>query len=126
MSTISNNSIFIIKPYKWNSTWVFDDEKVNLSKEPFVFGMPLIIDLFTKDIPNAEEGFRCLFSSSPFPFNTLTLIKENSVNGGTWYSVENSLELFGRETLKGWLCPALFKYYNEAPDKLFIYVESLS
>lgn len=24
------NSIFVIKPYKWNGMWVFDDERVGL------------------------------------------------------------------------------------------------
>ena len=32
------NSIFVIKPYKWNGMWVFDDERVGLDKEPFVAG----------------------------------------------------------------------------------------
>ena len=32
------NAIFVIKPYKWNGMWVFDDERVYLDKEPFVAG----------------------------------------------------------------------------------------
>ena len=31
-----NNSIFVIKPYKWEGLWVFDDANVGLVKEPFV------------------------------------------------------------------------------------------
>jgi hypothetical protein len=31
-----NNAIFVIKPYKWNGMWVFDDERVGLDKEPFM------------------------------------------------------------------------------------------
>ena len=30
------NSIFVIKPYKWEMMWVFDDPNVGLVKEPFV------------------------------------------------------------------------------------------
>jgi hypothetical protein len=26
------NAIFVIKPYKWNGMWVFDDERVGLDK----------------------------------------------------------------------------------------------
>jgi putative methionine-R-sulfoxide reductase with GAF domain len=33
-----NNSIFVIKPYKWEGMWVFDDPKLGLVKEPFVGG----------------------------------------------------------------------------------------
>ena len=33
------NAIFIIKPYKWEGMWVFDDPSVGLVKEPFVGGM---------------------------------------------------------------------------------------
>jgi hypothetical protein len=32
------NSIFVIKPYKWEGLWVFDDANVGLVKEPFVGG----------------------------------------------------------------------------------------
>lgn len=32
------NSIFFIKPYKWEGLWVFDDPAVDLVKEPFVGG----------------------------------------------------------------------------------------
>ena len=38
------NSIFVIKPYKWNGMWVFDDERVGLDKEPFVAGADTMID----------------------------------------------------------------------------------
>jgi len=27
------NAIFVIKPYKWNGMWVFDDERIGLDKE---------------------------------------------------------------------------------------------
>ena len=32
------NSIFVIKPYKWEGMWVFDDAAVGLVREPFVGG----------------------------------------------------------------------------------------
>ena len=54
------NSIFVIKPYKWNGMWVFDDERVGLDKEPFVAGADTMIDTAVrlKGIPNAEAGPR--------------------------------------------------------------------
>ena len=52
-----SNSIIVIFPYIYQDTWVFDDEQVGLVKEPFVEGMPEIINIFVKDIPNANKGF---------------------------------------------------------------------
>jgi len=51
------NSIFVIKPYKWEGMWVFDDPKVGLVREPFVSGADTMIDVATAHIPNAREGF---------------------------------------------------------------------
>ena len=50
-----NNSIFVIKPYKWEGLWVYDDPNVGLDKEPFVGGADTMIDVATADIPNAEK-----------------------------------------------------------------------
>lgn len=53
-------------PYKYNDTWVFDDQRVSLEKEAFVQGVDLLIDAVTKHIPNAEAGFELTFSDGPF------------------------------------------------------------
>ena len=60
------NSIFVIHPYWWWGTWVFDDESKGLEKEPFVSGANILIDSLVTDIPDARKGFRLLFSDSPF------------------------------------------------------------
>ena len=39
----------------------------DLDQEPFVMGIPQMIDDLVQDIPNAREGFRLLFSTAPFP-----------------------------------------------------------
>lgn len=62
--TISN-SILVIFPYRYQGTWVFDDERVGLVQEPFIEGMPEMIDIFVQDIPNAAQGFKLLFSATP-------------------------------------------------------------
>ena len=63
------NQILVIAPYWLDNvgTWVFDDERVGLVQEPFVSGIPEMIDDLVRDIPNARNGFRLLFSASPFP-----------------------------------------------------------
>jgi hypothetical protein len=52
---IMNNSIFVIKPYKWEGLWVFDDPNVGLVKEPFVGGADTMIDRATAHIPDATR-----------------------------------------------------------------------
>jgi hypothetical protein len=60
------NAIMVIEPYWSSGTWVFDDPSTGLVREPFVSGIPEMIDALTREIPNAREGFRLLFSGSPF------------------------------------------------------------
>ena len=61
------NAIMVIAPYRYQGTWVFDDPSTGLVKEPFVAGVPEMIDVLVSGIPNADEGFRLLFSAKPFP-----------------------------------------------------------
>ncbi|MEW5857321.1 MAG: DUF6717 family protein [Cyanobacteriota bacterium] len=113
-----SNAMMVIFPYRYEHTWVFDDERVGLVREPFVSGIPEMIELLVKEIPHAEKGFKLLFSGNPFPGYQaeLTLVREEY--GGNWYR----WELNNKE---GWLCPALFKYFNEAPRKLYCKAERL-
>lgn len=92
--------------------WVFDDPRVGLVREPFVAGMPAIIEELVKNIPNAEAGFTLLFSPTPFPGNTLRMEWSHGECGGNWYN-------WKEKDLSGWLCPALFLYFAEAPSDLF-------
>ena len=105
------NSIRIIKPYKFAGTWVFDDDNTSLVREPFVEGADDIIDVMTSQIEGAEEGFALIFSAQPFPGSTLELLRVREEFGGWWYRSE-ALDM------EGWLCPALFLYFEEAPGQL--------
>jgi hypothetical protein len=111
------SGIHIIKPYWHSYTWVFDDGEVGLSKEP-VCGIPEMIDTLVATVPQAKTGFRLLFSSEPFPGYQLELVRINKDDGGTWYR-------WAGRAAKGWLCPALLKYYPEAPGTLYVRAESL-
>ncbi len=112
------NAIMTIAPYRHAGTWVFDDEAHGLVAEPFVSGVPEMIDYMVRDIANAESGFRMIFSANPFPGyqQVATWIREEM--GGNWYRTENP-------EAEGWLCPALFAYFDEAPQTLYIGVEAL-
>lgn len=107
-----NNSIFVIHPYKYYDVWVFDDPDVGLIKEAFVSGMPEIIDRLTARLHNPQAGFTLYFSISPFPGYTLELTHSREEMGGNWYVDEKT-------GMEGWLCPALFKYFDATPEKLY-------
>ena len=112
------NSLFVIVPYKYEGTWVFDDPAVGLKKEPFIAGIDTMIDKVVADISNAERGFRAIFSASPFPGYALKLEWWRSESGGNWYYCE-------KFSMEGWLCPALFKYFAEAPREIHVKAEAL-
>ncbi len=105
----------VIFPYHYEDTWVFDDPDVGLVKEPFVFGVPEMINDLVNDIPNANQGFKLIFSKKPFPGyqRKLTCIREECE--GNWYTINGQDE--------GWLCPALFKYFDEAPKEIYAKAE---
>ena len=109
---VRNNRIKVIQPYRAKGTWVFDDVATGLQAEPFVYGIPEIIDRLVADIPRAHEGFRLTFSSDPFPGHEIVVERGAARDGGYWYRDPAS----GR---RGWLCPALFRYFREAPERIY-------
>ena len=112
----SANAIMVIAPYWYNGTWVFDDSAVGLKREPFVAGVPEMIDGLVKDIPDAKDGFRLTFSANPFPGfqSKLTWLRGDS--GATITSSINP-------PMEGWICPAMFRYYRTAPKNLYVKAE---
>lgn len=106
------NSLLLIHPYKLSDTWVFDDPAVGLRQEPFVSGADHIMDLLSADIPTAATGFKLVFSAHPFPEYQARFVRGRSEHGGTWYSWPD-------RKVEGWLCPALFKYFKEAPAEIY-------
>ena len=107
------NAIMILHPYKHNGMWVFDDEARGLVKEPFVCGIPEMIDVMVKDIPKAKKGFNLIISADAFPKYQGFLDLASADNyGGHWYRWE-------AKKMEGWLCPALLKFFAAAPDRIY-------
>lgn len=117
--------------------WMFDDPAVGLKRELFIAGIDKILDMMTEEIPNAEDGFRLVFSADPFPgFNTsLKWIEKDTTawipktkafarvfipfkSRGDWYLHEET-------GVEGWLCPALLKYFDEAPKTIYVKLEAI-
>jgi hypothetical protein len=114
-----HSQIMVIRPYKWEGVWVFDDPAVGLDKEALVAGMPELIEIATKraGIANPEKGFVVLFSKDPFPAAQVCLEGVREEWGGNVYCWPE----VGKE---GWLCPALFRYFDHAPEHLYVEVRA--
>ena len=106
------NEIIAIHPYRCEGMWVFDDARVGLDQEPFVSGADEVIDKMVAGIPDAAAGFTLIFSAKPFPGFQLQFDWRREEMGGNWY---HAPEL----DMEGWLCPALFRYFEAAPERLF-------
>src|SRR5438270_10056036 len=110
------NALLVIAPYKYQGTWVFDDPSVGLFREPFIAGIDTMIDKAVADIPNAEKGFRAIFSAAPFPGANWKLDWRREESGGNWYYSDQF-------KMEGWLCPALLKYFPTAPREIYVKIE---
>lgn len=116
-AALASDPVFVITPYLYKGAWVFDDAGRNISKEPFVAGVPEMIDKLVAGIPNAEKGFQLLFSDQPFSGYTHKLVlRRKEAGGGSWYYSEQ----FGTE---GWLCPTLLKYFQDPPQEIYVKAE---
>jgi hypothetical protein len=107
------NLLKVIYPYKHQEMWVFDDEKAGLRQEPFIAGSDEIISKLVVNVPNAESGFILIFSDNPFPgYNVFLEWRREQYRGNWYYCPQLGIE--------GWLCPAMFHYFDQTPEKLFI------
>ena len=73
-------------------------------------------------IANPEKGFRLLFSDRPFSGHMASIRK---VPGGSQEEGNVYQGIIAGEEMTGWLCPALYLYFTEAPDELLMRVEAL-
>lgn len=114
-----SNILRVIVPYWYEGSWVFDDPAVGLEREPFVAGVPEMIDDLVGQIPDAHAGFRLIFSDRPFPGFQKELTWVRQELDGQWYRVDDP-------SMEGWLCPALFKYFEAPPQKIYVKAEPRS
>jgi hypothetical protein len=78
-----------------------------------------MIDDLVKDLPDARRGFRLLFSAEPFPGYQRKAVRVRQEMGGNWYATDEPPQ-------EGWLCPALFRYFAEAPETIHVRAEPMS
>ncbi len=110
------NALLVIEPYRIGTGWAFDAPGLGLKGEPFVQGIPEMIDKLVVGVPGAEKRVRLIFSQQRFPGAQLELDRRREEDGGNWYYSR----VYQRE---GWLCPALFRYFPRAPQHIYVKAE---
>ena len=73
-----------------------------------------------RDIPDAREGFRMIFSKTKYPGYGQSLSWRGTEDEGNWYQMDEE------PLLSGWLCPALSLYFPLPPEKLYVSAEPLT
>lgn len=111
------NALRVIHPYCCEGMWVFDDERAGLVREPFVSGADTVIDRMVEVIPGAADGFTLIFSDKPFPGHQLVLEWRREEHDGNWYYAADL-------DMEGWLCPALFKYFDATPASIYAHFKA--
>lgn len=107
------NQINTIEIYRYANTWAFTDAAVDLKHEPFVAGIPEIIDFA---VGKSCEQATITFSKKYFPGANITLTKLKNANGGAHYKQHSA-------DMEGWLCPALMKYFRRPPKNIYVQME---
>jgi hypothetical protein len=115
--------IIFLRWQEKQDAWCFDIPIVGIEDEPFVSGMPEIIE---HHLIRAEKldvarthGVSVLFSgaaSKPAAFelgNYFHLVKVKEENNGCWYRDPST-------GFEGWLCPNLYQFFAAPPNTLHI------
>ena len=119
-----SSETLVIYPYLLNGTcWVFDDAHTGLKEEAFVMGASEMISrlVSTKRIPHAEKGFVMTFSDKPFGGHdvALSLLRPDEHEGNWYHGYVTGLRM------ECWLCPALFCYFESAPERIYVRADPL-
>jgi hypothetical protein len=99
---------------------MFDDAAKGLYREPFVCGIPEMLAALVTGIAEPYLGFALYFSDQEFPGFQFKVDLVEAEAGGNWYK----MTVDGTE-MKGWLCPALFKYFEAAPTSIYAKAEAM-
>lgn len=112
------NALLVIEPYRSGKTgWRFDEPRLHLKGEPFIRGIPEMIDKMVDGISGSDKAVRLTFSQQEFPGWQFRLDLRREQDGGNWYYNE-------KYQMEGWLCPALFKFFPRAPRHIYAMAEA--
>ena len=118
----SQTCVRSIAPYRLHGQWVFDDPSLGLRAEAFVCGMSEILDQLLRDSgidpKQVRKGFRLTYSPVAFPHHVYAIRWLRAESGGNIYTCEQN-------GMSGWLCPALYKYFDKAPERIYFSADLL-
>jgi hypothetical protein len=127
----TGNAIFQIFPYRSGKTWAFDDPGRGLVGEPFVAGIPEIIEGVCEILDLHSDRLCFTFSAQKFPGSQVELHLEGEEMGGAWYVwqipkrillLKEDLNFFTEDEKRGWLCPAALKFFDRFPSTIYVQV----
>lgn len=101
--------------YNRQGTWLFDDVEKHIVEEPFVEGSSEIITEIQKRNGCTGHTISLTFSDIPFPSCQQILTWKRSRDEGAW-------NLYRADSFQmgGWLRPVLLRYFEKAPEKLYV------
>lgn len=116
---MNENSIQVLEIRKTGCTWVFDDASKGVVNEPFVSGVPTIINHILDNKKIVESTVQAFFSQSKFPGADACLTFVKREKKGAWYKFQS---------MKGWFCPCFWKYFDvgSPPQHLYIQLTSVA
>jgi hypothetical protein len=119
-----SNALFTIEIYRHAGTWCFSDAERDLLHEPFVLGIPEMINILIRDKHSFVENskYRVTFAATPFPKTKFYLQRETPEANGYWYTLQEiDQPVQSREKApEGWLCPATLKFFDDFPAELYV------
>ena len=108
-------NVFVIHAYKKGDLWYFTDEDRKIIAEPFLSDASAIINTLADQVDPGAVDCVIEFSGTSFCEETTELSRKSLECGGVWYESKTL-------NMKGWLCPVFYKYFESAPDKLYVKV----
>ena len=89
--------------------FAFDDDVTGLIREPFIGGANYHLDKFAGE----KNSCTVAFSNNKIPeYDVKLVLQDTDAYNGSNYDDED-----GRNV---WLCPSLFKYFDPAPEEIYI------
>ena len=128
------NQINVIAPYRHLGGWAFDDDATGLLREPFVAGADVAIDKIVNQLGIKGDKIKMIFSAGEFPGYHVKLdyLTMDVLDNGDLYTIEGTDqftkevgEYWEGDAFVLWLCPALLKYFDDAPKEIYVKVEEL-
>jgi DNA polymerase-3 subunit alpha len=102
--------VFSAQIYRLDGDWYMDDPEKEIVLEELILGMPEIIEHL---VGRRIDRFICTFSAQPLDGKNAVLEKDGESDGGCWYLLRGT-------SLRGWLCPTIFQYFDPAPGVIYL------